>query len=97
MGLDGSNVFLFSATRLEDVIREMHAMQPRAVIVDSIQTVYLDDVMSSAGSVAQVSTGHYDRPCLAAASVPVEAFLLWHTAARLSCFAWWQQALSKAW
>ena len=55
MGIEpGSNVFLFSATRLEDVMREMHTMKPRAVIVDSIQTVYLDDVTSSAGSVSQV-------------------------------------------
>ena len=54
MGISGSNVFLFSATRLDDVMREMYQMQPRVVIVDSIQTVYLDDVNSSAGSVSQV-------------------------------------------
>lgn len=29
-------------------------MQPVAVIIDSIQTVYLDDVNGSAGSVSQV-------------------------------------------
>ena len=54
MGMSNSNVFLFSATRLEDVMREMYAMLPRAVIVDSIQTVYLDQVNSSAGSIVQV-------------------------------------------
>ena len=54
MGLRASaNVFLYSATRLEDVLREVMAMRPRAVIIDSIQTVYLDDVAGSAGSVSQ--------------------------------------------
>ena len=28
-------------------------MRPRAVVIDSIQTVYLDDVSGSAGSVSQ--------------------------------------------
>ena len=55
MGLqDSDNVFLYSATRLADVLREVVSMRPRAVIVDSIQTVYLDDVTGSAGSVSQV-------------------------------------------
>ncbi|KAK9843738.1 hypothetical protein WJX81_004492 [Elliptochloris bilobata] len=55
MGLrTAANVFLYSATRLEDVLREIAAMRPRAVIIDSIQTVYLDDVTGSAGSVSQV-------------------------------------------
>jgi len=54
MGLAGAgSVFLYSATRLEDILREVVAMRPRAVIVDSIQTVYLDDVAGSAGSVSQ--------------------------------------------
>lgn len=54
MGISDSNVFLFSATRLDDVMREMYTMLPRAVIVDSIQTVYLDEINSSAGSIVQV-------------------------------------------
>lgn len=56
MGLRGAkHLFLYSATRLVDVLQEIVAMQPRAVIIDSIQTVYLDDVTGSAGSVSQVS------------------------------------------
>lgn len=55
MGLAGNdNIFLFSATRLQDILAEIISMQPAAVIVDSIQTVYLDDVNGSAGSVSQV-------------------------------------------
>ena len=56
MGLagGGQDVFLYSATRLDDIMKEMYNMRPRAVIIDSIQTVYLDEVTSSAGSVTQV-------------------------------------------
>ena len=55
MGLQGSkHLYLYSATRLVDVLQEVVAMQPRAVVIDSIQTVYLDDVSGSAGSVSQV-------------------------------------------
>ena len=58
MGLadGGQDVFLYSATRLDDIMREMYNMRPRAVIIDSIQTVYLDEVASSAGSVTQVGS-----------------------------------------
>ena len=57
MGLAGNdNIFLYSATRLQDILAEVISMQPAAVIVDSIQTVYLDDVNGSAGSVSQVQS-----------------------------------------
>ncbi len=56
MGLQGArHVFLYSATRLVEILAEVVALQPRAVIIDSIQTVYLDDVNGSAGSVSQVT------------------------------------------
>ena len=56
MGLAvNDNIYLYSATRLQDILAEILSMRPRAVIVDSIQTVYLDDVNGSAGSVSQVS------------------------------------------
>ena len=55
MGLQGSpHLYLYSATRLVEILQEIVAMQPRAVVIDSIQTVYLDDVNGSAGSVSQV-------------------------------------------
>jgi len=55
-------VFLYSATRLEDILREVVAMRPRAVVVDSIQTVYLDDVAGSAGSVSQARRPTLPQP-----------------------------------
>lgn len=53
MGANES-IFVYSATRLDSILDEIIRLQPAAVIVDSIQTVYLDEVSSSAGSVTQV-------------------------------------------
>lgn len=47
-------LFLYSATDLELVIEAIAEIHPRAVIVDSIQTVYLAEANGSAGSVSQV-------------------------------------------
>ena len=56
MGLKArSDIALYSATRMEDILRAIVTMRPVAAIVDSIQTVYLDGVTGSAGSVSQVS------------------------------------------
>lgn len=49
-----SDVYLYSATRLELILEAVLRLRPRALVVDSIQTVYLDDLPSSAGSVVQV-------------------------------------------
>ncbi|KAL6778234.1 hypothetical protein ACKKBG_A17420 [Auxenochlorella protothecoides x Auxenochlorella symbiontica] len=54
MGPEGNNIFLYSATRLDSILAEIARLNARAVIVDSIQTVYLDEIPSSAGSVTQV-------------------------------------------
>lgn len=57
MGLAGARrLYLQAATRLSEILAEVVAMQPRAVVIDSIQTVYLDDVSGSAGSVSQART-----------------------------------------
>jgi len=49
-----ANVYLYSATRLDTILDVVVRLRPRALVVDSIQTVYLDDLPSSAGSVVQV-------------------------------------------
>ncbi|KDD74791.1 hypothetical protein H632_c1071p0 [Helicosporidium sp. ATCC 50920] len=47
-------VLVHCATRLESILEALVDARPRAVVLDSIQTVYLEDVPSSAGSVTQV-------------------------------------------
>ncbi len=54
LGLPATGVSLMAATRVESILDAMASLQPRAVVVDSIQTVFLDEVAGSAGSVSQV-------------------------------------------
>ncbi|KAL9323069.1 hypothetical protein ACSQ67_011122 [Phaseolus vulgaris] len=49
-----SNIYLYSSTDIEDILKKTHALSPCALVVDSIQTVYLNTVIGSAGGVTQV-------------------------------------------
>ncbi len=48
------NLLVVTETNLEVILNHVHASKPRLLIVDSIQTVYLSELDSSAGSVSQV-------------------------------------------
>jgi DNA repair protein RadA/Sms len=54
LGLSTDGVFLLSETNLDGVLRAVDDLKPRALVVDSIQAVYLDEIGSTAGSVTQV-------------------------------------------
>ena len=54
LGVDPSGVLVFSATRLEAILAAVVREQPAALVVDSIQTVFLEDATGSPGSVSQV-------------------------------------------
>ncbi len=49
-----SNLLLVTETNLETILNHVRETQPTLLIVDSIQTVYLSELDSSAGSVSQV-------------------------------------------
>lgn len=53
-GIAGENLFLLPETNLENVLAEAEKLQPDAVIVDSIQTVFSPNIESAPGSVSQV-------------------------------------------
>lgn len=57
LGLDPENLYVYSETCLDLILEQIKAVQPRMVIVDSIQTVYLEEISSAAGSVSQVREG----------------------------------------
>jgi len=57
MGLDPEDLLLFSETSMDSILTQIESLRPRLVIVDSIQTVYLEDLTSAAGSVSQVREG----------------------------------------
>lgn len=54
LGIGGERLFVLSETNLEAVLAEIERIGPGAVVVDSIQTVYVPEVASTAGSVTQV-------------------------------------------
>lgn len=54
LGLSTSGVFVLPETNLDDVLAAAEQLAPKLLVVDSIQTVYVDDLTSAAGSVAQV-------------------------------------------
>ena len=54
LGLKGKGVFLLGETDLGRVLAELDHRSPRAVLVDSIQTLSDADVLSAPGSVGQV-------------------------------------------
>lgn len=49
-----AELFLFTETNLETIIAHIDDLKPEIVIVDSIQTVFLSEMRSSAGSITQL-------------------------------------------
>ncbi|KAM7471793.1 hypothetical protein LguiA_009976 [Lonicera macranthoides] len=54
MRIGTEELFLYSSTDVEDILEKSQLLSPRALIVDSIQTVYLRGVAGSAGGISQV-------------------------------------------
>ena len=54
LGLDNSQVKVMAEIQLEKILATLTAQQPRVAVIDSIQTVYSDQLTSAPGSVAQV-------------------------------------------
>lgn len=52
--LTSDSLYLLTETNLDEIIAHINQLQPKLVVVDSIQTVYLEELGSAAGSVAQV-------------------------------------------
>ena len=54
LGLEGSQVKVMAEIQLEKILATLEAKQPTIAVIDSIQTVYSDQLTSAPGSVAQV-------------------------------------------
>ena len=54
LGGDPSNCLIYSETLMDNILAEAEEVAPDLVIVDSVQTMYCQNVESTAGSVAQV-------------------------------------------
>ena len=54
LGVGDSDLYLLTDTNLDNMMYQIETMRPRLAIIDSIQTMYLDSIASSAGTVSQV-------------------------------------------
>lgn len=54
LSVTGTRIKLLAETSVENIIECIQKEKPQVVVIDSIQTVYTDDLQSAAGSVAQV-------------------------------------------
>lgn len=61
--VDSPWLWFFSETNLEEIITQIEKLNPGVVIIDSIQTIYSDELGSSPGSVVQIRevTAHFMR------------------------------------
>lgn len=54
IGGDGSNCLIYSETLMENILEEARRIMPDLMIVDSVQTMFSQNVESSPGSVSQI-------------------------------------------
>ncbi|RJO60079.1 DNA repair protein RadA [candidate division WS5 bacterium] len=55
LGINSGNLFILSETNVDAIIGQISSEKPAFVIIDSIQTMYSEDVMGASGSISQVS------------------------------------------
>lgn len=54
LGIATDQLYLLTETNLNMILEHIQELEPKAVVIDSIQTVYLDELESTAGSISQV-------------------------------------------
>jgi len=54
LGINSNYLYLSCETNLEEITNQINELNPRIVIIDSIQTVYREDCGSAPGSVSQI-------------------------------------------
>ncbi|KHD34709.1 DNA repair protein RadA [Clostridium acetobutylicum] len=54
LGVTSANIYILAETNMESIERHVENIKPAFVIIDSIQTLYKDQITSAPGSVSQV-------------------------------------------
>lgn len=54
LGGNQENCIIYAQTRIDDILSEALSIMPDLMVVDSVQTMYCDNVESTAGSVSQI-------------------------------------------
>jgi DNA repair protein RadA/Sms len=71
------DLYLVTETNLDVILEHINAVRPRLAVIDSIQTVFLGDLSSAAGSVSQVRESAVRLQSLAKSS-GIAVFLIGH-------------------
>ena len=54
LGIAGHNLFILTETNIENIMAQVDKIAPEVIIVDSIQTIFTENVSSAPGSINQV-------------------------------------------
>jgi len=54
LGITGERLYVMAETNMETILQELNKLSPSFVVVDSIQTVYTEELDSAPGSVGQI-------------------------------------------
>jgi DNA repair protein RadA/Sms len=57
LGITSDNLYILAETNLGQILGHIEHLKPALAVVDSIQSVYLEELASSAGSISQVREG----------------------------------------
>ena len=77
LSIESDRLYLLTETNLDAIVAHIQQLRPRIAVVDSIQTVYLEELTSAAGSVRQVRESA-SRLMHLAKSQGVSIFLVGH-------------------
>ena len=77
LALKPDALYLLTETNLDEIIAHVERLSPKLVVIDSIQTVYLEELTSAAGSISQVRESAA-RLMRTAKSTNVAIFLVGH-------------------
>jgi DNA repair protein RadA/Sms len=54
LGVEHRNLLILAETSLEQILKSVQELRPTAVVIDSVQTVYTEQLTSAPGSISQV-------------------------------------------
>lgn len=54
LGTDSQNLFILAETSLEIITNEIEKLKPKTIVVDSVQTIFTEELSSAPGSISQV-------------------------------------------
>jgi DNA repair protein RadA/Sms len=54
------NCYILTETKTQNIFKQIEAIEPEIVIIDSIQTLHTDYIESTAGSISQIQETNED-------------------------------------